>query len=116
VAHNKIPDPMARRHLLEKSMDAKQALALADAYLAEDRPWEAIAFLVKAGDSERLEDIAKQAIEAGDAFLLKGVLEAQGAEVHDPELWIRLARAAEGAGKTLYGIRARRMADPLEKG
>ena len=41
MASTTIPNPMDRRHLLEKRMDAKQAIALADAYLEEDRAVEA---------------------------------------------------------------------------
>ena len=102
--------------MLEKPMDAKHAGLVADAYLEGDRTVDALAFLAKAGDSERLQDIANQAIEAGDAFLLKAVLDEQGAELHDPEPWTRLAEAAEASGKTQYATRARRMANPLDEG
>ena len=109
-----IPNPMERRHLLEKPMDAKQALALADAYLEEDRDVEALDFLLKAEATDRLEALAERAIEKGDGFLLKAVLEAQGADFHAPAKWDRLAKSAEDAGKTLYADLAQRMANPIQ--
>jgi len=107
VASNQIPDAMARRHLLEKSLDAKQAIALADAYLEQGRVVEAIDFLAKAEASDRLESLVEPAIEAGDAFLFRAILEAQGVEESSPEHWQRLLEAAEAAGKTLYASLAR---------
>ena len=115
MAGSKIPDPMERRHLLEKSLDAKQALALADAYLESDRPVEALHFLAKAEASDRLESLADKAIEAGDAFLFKAVLDAQGGEEPAPERWERLGDAAEAAGKTLYASIARRAINSPER-
>ena len=109
MASSNIPDAMARRHLLEKSLDAKQAIALADAYLEEDRAVEAVDFLAKAEANDRLESLAQQAIEAGDAFLFKAILEAQGLEESSPENWQRLLEAAEAAGKTLYASLARQV-------
>ena len=113
MASTQIPSPMDRRHLLEKRMDADQAIALADAYLEADRAVEALDFFAKAGAMDRLEEVAEQAIEAGDAFLLKSVLDAQGVEHAAPERWERLGAAAERAGKTLYASVAHRMANPL---
>jgi hypothetical protein len=112
VARNKIPDPMERRHLLEKSMDAKVAIAIADAYLAEDRAVEAVDFFAKAGAREQLEAMVEPAIEAGDAFLLKSIHDALGVEEPRPDEWARLAAAAEAAGKTLYANVAERMGNP----
>jgi len=117
MATGKIPNPMERRHQLEKSMDAKQALAIADAYVEQDRAVDALAFLAKAKSEagDRFEEVAERAIEAGDAFLLKSVLEVQGTEHADPERWNRLAEAAEAAGKGLYATLARRLAEPAQQ-
>ena len=41
----RIPDPLKRRHLVEGDLDPAKALALAEAYLAEGRSQEAVAFL-----------------------------------------------------------------------
>ena len=115
MARGTIPDPMARRHLLDKSLDAKHAIALADAYLEQDRAVEAIAFLVKAAATDRLDELSERAIETGDVFLMKAILEAQGVEHCEPERWERLAEAAEGAGKMLYASLARRNASTIQQ-
>lgn len=108
MASNKIPDPMTKRHLLEKPMDATQAIALAEAYLEQDREVDALDFLAKAGATDELESLAERAIAAGDAFLFKSILEIQGVEEPPSERWDRLAAVAEAAGKTLYASLARR--------
>ena len=115
MATSKIPNPMERRHLLEKRMDAKQALALAESYLALGRSVDALAFLDKAEAKEQLGEMAEEAVAAGDAFLLKAVLDAQGLEHAPRDDWNRLADAAEEAGKGLYATLSRRMANPLQK-
>jgi len=115
VAKNIIPNPMERRQLLEKSMDAKAAVAIADTYLDADRPVEAIDFLSKAGAEDRLEALGALAIEAGDAFLLKSVHDALGVEEPRIDDWERLASAAEAAGRDLYAKQARRAAGAAAK-
>jgi hypothetical protein len=115
MAKRKIPNLIERRNLLAKNLDAKQAMALADAYLAEDRVVDALAFLTKAEASDRLEALAEQAIASGDAFLLKAALEAAKDDVHDRNRWVRLAEAAEAAGKSLYATVALHMANPVER-
>ena len=106
----KIPNPLKRRHLVEQDLDPKQALALADAYLAEDRVAEALDFLTKADARDRLEELRTTAIERGDVFLLRDVSQRLG---EDPTAgdWEATARAAAGAGKETYAVEARRMAD-----
>jgi hypothetical protein len=115
VANKKIPDPMERRHLLAKSLDAKAAIGIADAYLAEDRPVEALDFLAKVDAHDRIEAMVEQAIEAGDAFLLKSIHEALGLEQLQRDQWERLAAAADAAGKTLYASLAQRIANPAQQ-
>jgi hypothetical protein len=107
-----IPDPLARRHELEKPLDAARARAIGEAYLAERRELEAIAFLKKAGASEALEKLCAAAIERGDAFLLREACAALGRE---PEraAWERLARAAEMQGREKYAAEARRQVERL---
>jgi len=109
VADTKIPNPLERRHLLERDLDAAAALALAEAYLAEGRREEALHFLEKAGASERLEALAEEAICEGDAFLLRSIADVTGNEPY-PETWERVAAAAEAAGKLRYASTARRQA------
>jgi sulfite reductase beta subunit-like hemoprotein len=105
----KIPDPMSRRYLIEREIAASEALAIAEAYLADERASEAIVFLAKAGASERLAGLATQAIEQGDAFLLREVARATGREPSAAQ-WLALADAAERAGRLLYAVTARRQA------
>jgi hypothetical protein len=105
----KLPDPLTRRHLLERDLPAAQALATAEAYLAEGRSVEAIDFLAKADASERLADLRVEAVASGDPFLLRSVARANRvAPTH--EEWVALAEAAAAAGKEVYAADARRQA------
>lgn len=107
MAKTKIPDPLTRRHLVEGQLDPTKARAIADAYLAADRAQEAVAFLKRAEAQDALEDVFQQAVEAGDAFLLR---EVAGALRRDPDAatWEQLARAADASGKDRYAREARR--------
>ncbi|MCZ6784348.1 MAG: hypothetical protein O7G30_13660 [Proteobacteria bacterium] len=109
----KIPDPLERRHLLERELDEAQARALAEAYLEEGRVVEAVAFLQKAGDEERLSALAEEALEAGDAFLFRAACAAAGREP-DAAQWQRLGDAAERAGKRNYVALARRQFEGVD--
>jgi hypothetical protein len=102
-----IPDPLERRHLLERELDAATARGIAEAYLAEERGWDAIAFLQKAGARDLLEQLRDQAVRAGDAFLLREAARALG---EDPgaEQWRALGEAARAAGKERYTALASR--------
>ena len=109
MASTKLPDPIRRRHLLEGDLGQAEALALAEAYLVEDRAHESIAFFAKAGAREKLELLRDRAVEEGDAFLMR---EVQLALKEEPgaERWRRLGEAARAAGKELYAADADRQA------
>lgn len=109
MPQEKIPNPLDRRHLIERDLPADKSLAIAEAYLAEGRSNEAVVFLQKAGARDRLAQLADQAVGEGDAFLLRSVQEALGEEVV-PERWEQLAEAAEAAGKLRHAVTARRQA------
>jgi hypothetical protein len=109
VAKSKIPNPLARRHLLERELPPAQALRLAEAYLAEGRSLEAVEFLRKAEAKDRLAALRDESVAAGDSFLLRIVATALG-EAPDRELWRRLAEAADAAGKLRQAADARRQA------
>ena len=113
MAKARVPDPLKRRHLIEKDLGEAQSLAIAETYLAEGRTTEAIAFLRKAGADDRLAQLEDEAVESGDAFLLKQVADARD---RDPgaERWLALAEAAEAAGKQRYVQMARRHARSSE--
>jgi len=106
----KLPDPLSRRHLLERDLPAAQALATAEAYLAEGRSVDAIDFLAMADAPERLAELRAQAVEAGDLFLLRAVARASGTAPTRDE-WAALAAAAEAAGNLAYAADARRQAE-----
>jgi hypothetical protein len=108
-----IPNPLERRHLIERTATAEQSLALADAYLAADRPWEAIAFLAKADASDRLAAIRDAAVEAGDAFLVREVTRVLRDDVPAAR-WRQVASAAAAAGKERYAAQAERLAERAE--
>ncbi len=110
MAKSKIPDPLARRHLVSHDLNESQALQYAEAYLADGRAIEAIDFLAKAGATERLAEVRSDAVAAGDAFLLRAVATLQGAPMARQE-WVALAEAAEAAGKERYAEEARRYAE-----
>lgn len=108
-----IPNPLERRHLIERQISAEQALRIAEAYLAEQRPWEAIAFLLKADARERLAALREEAVAVGDAFLVRELSRALG----DPlprERWRVVAEAAAAGGKERYAAQAQRQAERVE--
>lgn len=108
MANTKIPDPLTRRHLLEKDL-GKSALEIAEAYLEAGRKIEAIDFLVKAEAGDRLQALAEEAVEAGDTFMLQAISRATGEEMGQ-ETWNRTAVAAKAAGLERYAKTAHRQA------
>lgn len=110
MARSPIPNPLERRHLVERDLSPEQAQRIADGYLAEGREVEAIEFLEKAGASEALEALRARAVAEGDAFTLRAAARAQGAMPRREE-WEALAVAAERAGKDSYAAEARRQAE-----
>ena len=104
-----IPDPLKRRLLVEEDLDPARAVALADAYLAEGRAAEALVFLEKAEATSRLAALRDEAVENGDLFLARATATALGEEI-PADAWLRLADAAEAAGKLAYAHEARRQA------
>jgi hypothetical protein len=110
VAKAKIPDPLERRHLVEKELAPDQARAIADAYLAEERWIEAIDFLKLAGAGDGLAELRKRALSQGDAFLLRAVAAAQGRPV-TREDWQKLGASATEHGLERYAVEARRQVE-----
>ena len=114
MAKSQIPDPLHRRHELEKDLSPERSLAIAEAYLAEDRVVEALAFLVKAEARDRLAQVRDAAVAEGDTFLLREACVALGEE---PQLahWEGALVAAEAAGRDAYAEEARRHAALLRE-
>ncbi len=114
MARSAIPDPLERRHLIERELPAARLLATAEAYLERGRLIEALDFLRRAGATERLAELRNQAIQAGDAFLLRSV--AAASEIPpEREEWRALAAAAAAAGKERYALDAGRQAELEEE-
>lgn len=114
MAQSRIPNPLDRRHMVERELPPAQALRIAQAYLEEGRAVEALDFLRKAGAREQLGELRREAIEAGDAFLLRGVVAAAGEPATRDE-WLALAEAAAAAGKLRYADEARRQAQRVKE-
>ena len=112
MAKSKIPDPIERRHLVEKSLPPAQALAIAEAYLADDRYIEAVDFLKIAAADEQLAELRRRSVADGNAFLLRAVAAAQGVPPTRDD-WQRLEAAATAQGLERYAVMARRQ---LERG
>ena len=114
MARSQIPDPLTRRHLIEREMPPEKAREIADAYLASERRGEAIEFLRKANAGDRLAALRGEAIGDGDVFLLRQVADAMAQPVGREE-WQATARAAERCGKERYAAEARRQAERGEE-
>ncbi len=110
MARSKIPGPLERRHLVERNVGEARALQIAEAYLAEGRSVEAVDFLGIGDAADRLRELRRQAVESGDAFLLRAAAAATGEEPAAEE-WRDLADAAAAAGKESYAVEARRQAE-----
>lgn len=113
MAKAAIPNPLERRHLIEREAAPEQSRKLADLYLAEGRDWEALAFLTKAGDRERLAALRESATAAGDTFLVREVTRVLRDEV-PAETWRRVAQAATDQGKERFAAQALRLAERAE--
>ncbi|MBC8188507.1 MAG: hypothetical protein H8E78_09945 [Proteobacteria bacterium] len=117
----KLPDPLSRRHLLEGTLEASKALALAKAYLEEGREVEAVDFLAAAdavadGGAEAKEEarsallgLQEVALERGDVFLMRVASGALGEETSQKN-WQALAEAAKNLGRERDAETALRLA------
>ncbi len=110
MAKSKLPDALGRRHLVERDLNPAQAMRIAQAYLDDGRSLEAIAFLCKAEAADQLEALRAEAIECGDAFMLRAVSDAAGLPPGREE-WQALAAKASAVGKDLYAAEAIRQAE-----
>lgn len=109
MARSKLPDPLARRHLLEGDLDAGKARAIGEAYLEFGREVEAVDFLARGDATEALEGLWAAALERGDVFLMRAVTRALGADASAEE-WTKLAEAAAAHGRERDAETARRLA------
>jgi hypothetical protein len=114
MAKTKLPDPLGRRHLIERELAPAQAIKYAEAYLEAGRPLEAVDFFAKAEATEPLAKLRRDAVSAGDVFLLRVVATATG-DFPGRDEWQEVARAADAAGKQRYAVEARRLAEVGEE-
>jgi hypothetical protein len=110
VARSAIPNPLDRRHQIERQLAPEAARRVAEAYLQAGRAWEAIAFLQKAEARDRLVELRTEAEAAGDVFLVRELSRALRDDL-DAARWRAVAEAAAAAGKDLYAAQARRLAE-----
>lgn len=110
MAKSKLPNPLEQRHLLVKELPSAQALQLAESFREVGRRPEAVLFYAKAEATDELESLRGEAIETGDAFLLKLVSERQDREPTADE-WTRLGASASATGKERYAAVAARQAE-----
>ena len=115
MAKSGIPNPLDRRHLIEKKLSEGQALEIAEAYLAAGRSLEAVEFLEKAVARDRLAELRLEALESGDVFLLRAVARAMKQAPSRAE-WNAVAEAAAAAGKDGYLADARRQLEREDDG
>jgi hypothetical protein len=115
MARSAIPNPLDRRHLIEKNLSQVQALQLAEAYLAEGRMVEAIEFLAKADARDKLAELRAAAVTAGDVFLLRAAARALDESPSRAE-WSAVAEAAATAGRDRYAADARRQLERDDSG
>lgn len=109
MAKTKLPDPLARRYLLERELDPAKARLLADTYLEAGREIEAIEFFARASAEEPLRVLRAAAIERGDVFLMK-MASAALDEEPTSEVWRTLQQAARAAGRERDAEMASRLA------
>jgi hypothetical protein len=114
MARSPIPNPLERRHAIERDLAPARALSIGEAYLEQGREIEAIEFLRKGEAAERLAELRARAIERGDGFLLRAVARATSSPPGRDE-WKRLAEAARAAGKERYALDATRQAERGEE-
>ncbi|MBI5522769.1 MAG: hypothetical protein HY910_09085 [Desulfarculus sp.] len=109
MARDQLPPAKERRRLL-----AQKAGTLAQAgagFLREGRWGEALECLAAAGDRAGLDELAGQALEAGDLFTWRRVLEALGREP-DPQGLAQLKAKAQELGKQGFALAAQDLLEP----
>ena len=103
----RLPSPLKKRQLIYGEKTPSEELsARGRDHLEEGRLTDALDFFEAARDTEGLAEIAKRAVEEGDAFLLWGVERTAPQLVSSAE-WEKLARRAAALGKDAFAERAR---------
>ena len=104
-------DCLAKRDLLAARNTAPEKLkARAQAFIEAGMVMDAMRFLAAAGESEKVAEMAENAVEEGDLFLYLQALRELGREPLPDELH-KLARSAEARGMLSFAEQAEKMAD-----
>ncbi len=88
-----------------KAVDPKELVVWAERFLDQGNLMDAVEFFHKAGETERLLLLARQAKEEGDAFIFGRVYQLLGLKPQ-PEDWRELAEKARAMEKILYREKA----------
>jgi len=108
-------DCLKKRDLLnDRQAPRAKFLAAAESHLAAGLIYDAVDFWNRAGEAERLKELAGQAVESGDLFLYLHALKAAHVEP-EAERLKELARRAEAAGQLFFAKRARKLTGTDEK-
>ena len=109
MAKDQLPPAKERRRLLAESAGGLGPVGRQ--FLAQGRWGEALECLATAGDRQGLEDLAGQALMAGDLFCWLRAGEALGCEPSAEEL-TRLQERAQAAGKLAFAAAAQALLHP----
>lgn len=101
-----MPEPLPSEERLREltadpKLTAEDANRWADAFIAAGKPTIALMFLDRTKDADRLEKVKKDAVAAGDAFLLHHVNRLRPGSIDGAE-WREAAARARSDGKLLF--------------
>ena len=101
-----MPEPLpseerVRELTADPKLTADDANRYADQFLAAGRPTIALMFLERSKDPSRLDRVKKDAVSAGDAFLLHHVNRLNPGSIDGAE-WREAASRARSDGKLLF--------------
>ncbi len=103
-------DCLAKRDFLASPKTSPEKLrAQAEAFLEAGQDYDALQFLVAAGETEKVAGMAQKAVKEGDLFLYLQTRRAQGQEP-EPEELLKLSRAAEAKGLSRFAGQAEALA------
>jgi len=109
LAKIRIPDSLKKKEAIYGGKTPPEELvAEGESFFALNRLPEALDFFTAAGETARIEEISKIAVESGDIFLYTQAQKSLGRMVDaDGEALSQLAANAEKAGKDRYAEKAR---------
>jgi len=112
MGKDQLPTAKDRRRLMTQK--ANGLAEIGGRFLKEGRWGEALECLAAAGDQAGLDDLAQQALAAGDLFTWRRAGEVLGREISAEDL-LRLKTRAEDLGKHAFGRAAQALLEPAER-